>query len=79
MPRNFSYAVEDTFGKLLALEMDQDDDGSRPMTLLLSIEGKEAWVRFFTEHAAEHFRLTGALAAAWSKLRGLRRQFALVY
>jgi hypothetical protein len=48
------------------------------MDLLLTKEGKAAWIQFFNEHAAEGEGLQGNLAAAWSKAEGYAARFALV-
>ena len=67
------------FDRLYALDFDADDEGKqRPRELALTPEGKRAWVGFHNAHADEQARLSGDLAAVWSKLRGYAARLALV-
>lgn len=64
---------------LVELRLAQDADGDPvPVDLVLTKEGKAAWIQFFNEHAAEGEGLHGRLAAAWSKAEGYAARFALV-
>jgi hypothetical protein len=54
------------------------DGGLTPIDLPLDPAAKQAWIRFFDEHGQEQARLTGELAAAWSKLEGYAARLALL-
>jgi hypothetical protein len=71
-------SVDRVFGRLLALDFVQMDEGPAPRDIPLTADGKRAWIRFYDEHAREQSRLTGNLAAAASKLEGSCGRFALV-
>jgi hypothetical protein len=72
-------AVDVVYDRLFALEPGLKDDGDPvPVDLPLTPEGKQAWVRFYNEHATEQAELTGDLSAAWSKLEGYAARLALV-
>ncbi len=71
----------ETVGKLLALHMQEDKDGSaHPCQVRLTDCGRRAWERFTTAHAAEmnaeDFPLF--LRGAWAKLRGYAGRLALI-
>lgn len=51
----------------------------RPAIVMLTAEGKRAWIEFYDEHNAEAANLSGDLAAAWAKLEGYAARLALVH
>ncbi len=56
-----------------------DEDGNlRPVLIPLSPEGRQAWIKFYDDFAAEQSNLTGPLAAGASKLEGAAGRLALV-
>lgn len=64
---------------LRELEPGADETGEQaPVTLPFTKSGKAAWIEFYNDHADEQSRLTGDLAAAWSKLEGGAARIALV-
>jgi hypothetical protein len=72
-------AVSLVFDRLFGLTPETDDDGEeRPRLVTLAEDGKQAWVRFYNEHATEQAELSGDLSAAWSKLEGYAARLALV-
>lgn len=72
-------AIESVFDTLYDLQPDTDENETpTPHIVALTPEGKEAWVKFYNAHAAEHAELTGDLSAAWSKLEGYAARLALV-
>lgn len=76
-------ALEDrlsaVFDWLFALEAGMDENGEpRPVLVPLSHEGGAAWVGFYDEFAVEQASLTGAIAAAMSKLEGCAGRLAMI-
>jgi len=72
-------AVAAMFERLFELAPIADDAGEpSPGIVGLSPGAKAAWVAFYNAHAAERLRMTGDLAAAWSKLEGYAARLALV-
>ncbi|MBX3410388.1 MAG: DUF3987 domain-containing protein [Phycisphaeraceae bacterium] len=78
-------AVARVFDRLFSLTMEVDPECTdlqnpdlRPRLVTLAHDGKQAWVRFYNEHATEQAELSGDLAAAWSKLEGYAARLALV-
>jgi hypothetical protein len=59
------------------LRMEPDPEGS-PVLITLSAEAKAAWIDFYEQHRVRAADFTGALAAAWSKLRAYCARFALI-
>jgi hypothetical protein len=55
------------------------DGEPRPAIVMLTAEGKRAWIAFYDEHNAEAADLSGDLAAAWAKLEGYAARLALVH
>lgn len=80
--REVSCATEQAFGDVYAnlwtLAPVVDDGEPRPLDLPLSAEALPLWIDFVNRHGHETFELTGALAAAWSKLEGYAARLALV-
>ncbi|HUT58125.1 MAG TPA: DUF3987 domain-containing protein [Phycisphaerae bacterium] len=80
--REVSCATEQAFGDVYAnlwtLAPVVDDGEPRPLDLPLSAEALPLWIDFVNRHGQETFELTGALAAAWSKLEGYAARLALV-
>ncbi|MCH8853966.1 MAG: DUF3987 domain-containing protein, partial [Planctomycetes bacterium] len=71
--------LNDVFDWLFALEAGMDENGEpRPILIPLSPEGRSAWISFYNEFAIEQASLTGALAAAMSKLEGCAARLALI-
>ena len=69
----------DLYTDLLELQFGVDEEGNQiPIDLGLSVSGKEAWVRFYNEHALEQIQREGDLAASFSKLEGYCARFALI-
>jgi hypothetical protein len=77
-------AVAAVFERLFGLTMEVDpespelDPDYRPRVVTLSADGKQAWVKFYNEHAGEQVNMSGDLSAAWSKLEGYAARLALV-
>lgn len=72
-------AMNRLFDQLYGLKFITGDDGEpKPGLMHLSLDGKRAWIKFYTEHAAKQVELSGDLAAAWSKLEGYAARLALV-
>ncbi len=72
-------SVNTLFDRLFQLKPDTNDDGDWiPHITHLSPGGKKVWVTFYDEHAKEQAKLTGDLAAVWSKLEGYAARIALV-
>lgn len=68
------------FEALYDLDPASGPDGeARPAIIMLTNEGKQAWITFYNEHNQEQADLTGDLSAAWSKLEGYAARFALVH
>lgn len=80
IPPETEAAVEALVGRLLALDMPDDERTlqPRPVDVPLNPRGKAAWVAFYNSHAREEAELTGDLASAWSKLEGYAARFALL-
>jgi len=72
--------LEDLVERLYSLEPSNDNGGYwQPVTLRLSEEGRQEWVRFYNEHAKEQADLADHdLAAAWAKLEAYAARLALV-
>jgi hypothetical protein len=72
-------AVEQIFGRLLALDFGLDEnDSPAPIDLPLTPDAKAAWVRFYNQHAHQQAEVTGGLAAAFSKIEAYAARFALI-
>jgi len=78
LPQATEAALQDLFGRLLALDFDPNEEEPTPIDLPLTPGAKAAWVRFCNEHARETSAMPGDLAAAWSKLEGYAARFALL-
>ena len=79
LPAGTEAALEALVGRLLALDMVEDEKGQpQPVDIVLTPEGKQAWIAFYNAHAVEQAEMTGELAAAWSKLEGYSARFALL-
>jgi 5S rRNA maturation endonuclease (ribonuclease M5) len=79
LPWQTETALETLVGRLLALDMPEDENGQpQPRDIPLSPLGKQAWVDFYNAHACEQAEMSGDLAAAWSKLEGYAARFALL-
>ncbi len=73
-------AVAAVFDSLFTLMPETNADGDVwPRVVMLTNDGKAAWVRFYNEHANEQANLSGDEAAAWSKLEGYAARFALIF
>jgi hypothetical protein len=72
--------LADVYGRLydLHLPMNEAIGEPEPIALDMTPEGKQVWVAFYNAHAQEQAKLTGDLAAAWSKLEGYAARLALV-
>ncbi len=55
------------------------EDEPKPAIVMLTAEGKRAWIAFYDEHNVEAANLSGDLAAAWAKLEGYAARLALVH
>jgi len=67
------------YDRLLALEFTTTADGREvPDTLPLSADGKDAWISFYNDHAAEQTEMQGKLTAAWSKHESHVARIALI-
>jgi len=65
--------------RLLELEPFRHADYSEaPVTLQLTDDAHDAWVKFYNAHADEEVGLEGELASAWSKLEASAARLALV-
>ncbi len=79
VPASTEMAVSAIFDRLYGLEPEYDDDGNfNARIVTLTSGGKTAWIEFYNSHAREQAKLTGDLAAAWSKLEGYAARFALI-
>jgi hypothetical protein len=79
LPWQTETALETLVGRLLALDMPEDENGQpQPRDVSLSPQGKQAWIEFYNAHAVEQADMAGDLAAAWSKLEGYAARFALL-
>ncbi len=74
--------IADIFDRLYSLQPETKGKGGYdkfcPIDIPFSEEGRNAYKRFFNEHGQEQDRLTGDLAAAWSKLAGYAARLALI-
>ena len=68
-------SVAQMFDRLLELQHTIDGD---PITLGLSSGGKQAWVKFYDEHADRMLDASGSHAAVLSKLEGGAARIALI-
>lgn len=72
-------AFQQTLNRLYSLQPATGDNGEpRPVTVGLTPDAKQAWVKFYNDHATAHAELSGDLSAAWSKLEGYAARFSLV-
>lgn len=78
VPASTEAAVAGVFKRLYELSFDGTDEDPKPRVLEITADGKVAWIDFYNEHGGEQNRLTGDLAAAWSKLEGYAARLALV-
>jgi hypothetical protein len=79
LPWQTETALETLVGRLLALDMPEDENGqAQPRDIPLSLQRKQAWIGFYNAHACEQAEMAGDLAAAWSKLEGYAARFALL-
>ena len=62
----------------LDLRVNSSTGCPEPVLVPISDQARAIWVDFYNEHAAEHIKLAGDLAAAWSKLEGYAARLALV-
>jgi len=70
-----------TLGRLWALESEQDAHGNpRPHFVRLTASGRDSWVRFTRELAAQmnHEDFPECLAGPWAKMRGYCARLALI-
>ncbi len=72
--------IETVFENLLAMKMQEDESGGiEPVGMSLTLDGQDAWIAFYDEHAAQQAQIAGGdLAAAWSKLEGYAARLALI-
>ena len=71
--------LEDVYVHLWSLApVQSDDDRSKSLDLSLSDGARSLWVDFVNAHGRETADLTGALAAAFSKLEGYAARLALI-
>jgi len=71
--------VDEVLGRLYRLEPDVDENGQpEPVSVMMTADGKTAWIRYYDEHAAEQVEATGERAAMLSKLEGAAARLALV-
>jgi hypothetical protein len=70
----------EVYDRLYSLHLPVNDETGEPepVALALTPEAKRAWVRFYNQHAEEQAKLSGDLAAAWSKLEGYAARLALI-
>ena len=72
-------ALADVFTGLWGLAPVNDDgETAKPMNLPLADDARPVWIRFVNAHGQETAELTGALAAAFSKLEGYAARLALI-
>ncbi len=78
--RELQGQIEAVFENLLAMKMQEDEFGGiEPVDIPLTMDGQNAWIAFYDEHAAQQAQIAGGdLAAAWSKLEGYAARLALV-
>jgi hypothetical protein len=72
--------IEAVFERLLSMNM-QDDGfgGTEPVSIPLTMDGQNAWIAFYDEHATQQAQIAGGdLAAAWSKLEGYAARLLLI-
>jgi hypothetical protein len=66
-------------GRLYDLQPTTDDDGQpAPVYVRLTPDAKSLWVDYSNAHGEEQAKLTGELAAAWSKLEAYAARLALI-
>jgi len=71
--------VEAVFSGLASMQMDDDGlGGSKAKLLPLTPATEDLWIAFYKDHAAEQVKLSGDLAAAWSKLEATVARIALI-
>jgi hypothetical protein len=79
LPLGTEAALEAIVGRLLALDMPEDENGQpQPIDIPLTAQGKRAWINFYNAHSCEQAKMADDLAAAWSKLEGYAARFALL-
>ncbi len=78
--QELQWQIETVFEQLLAMKMQDDGFGGiEPVDMALTLDGQEAWIAFYDEHATQQAQIAGGdLAAAWSKLEGYAARLALV-
>lgn len=65
LPWQTETALETLVGRLLALDMPEDENGQpQSRDIPLSPQGKQAWIEFYNAHACEQAGMAGELAAA---------------
>ncbi|QDT54663.1 hypothetical protein Pan44_26980 [Caulifigura coniformis] len=80
IPSVVEQSYERLIDKLFALEGQQKEDGSiEPRLVYLTPEAKTEWMDYYNSHGAEQVQLSGALAAAWSKLEETAARLALIF
>lgn len=72
-------AITKLFRSLYSLTpADISEQGWQPHVIRLDADARSIWVEFYNEHADQQARLTGATAAAFSKLEGYAARLALL-
>ncbi len=77
---NLQLLISQLFARLATLERQVDEfncDSQRDLTL--TPEAKKIWTEYYNDHNAEQMRLSGDLAAAWSKFEEYAARLALVF
>jgi hypothetical protein len=72
--------IETVFERLLSMKMQENEFGGiEPVDMSLTLDGQNAWIAFYDEHATQQAQIAGGdLAAAWSKLEGYAARLALI-
>lgn len=72
-------AYASIYKSLFNLPFSMDCQGNdEPLNVELSAEAKALWVAFYDEHNQQQAKLSGPIAAAWSKLEAMAARLALV-
>jgi hypothetical protein len=73
-------ATQRMMDELFAFQGESETDGNhRPMDVILSDDAQERFIDYVNQHAERAGEMTGADAAAWSKLKGYAARFALIF
>lgn len=80
VPAGVERSYERLIDQLFQMEGQAKDDGSiDPKLVYLSAEAKAEWTDYYNSHGKKQIQLSGALAAAWSKLEETVARLALIF